>query len=68
MKNLNHDQKPNESFVIQVGHTVIGISTAYVGLKIGQEIFNFDLPYYTEMRVATAIGSVTTNPLNNKQI
>lgn len=62
MENGPLEQSPSPSFARKVGRAVVGISAAYVGLKIGEEIFNLDLPFYMEMGVATAVGSsVATN-------
>lgn len=65
MESVNFEQRSSDNFVRQVGRSVVGICAAYAGLKLGQEIFNFDMPYYMEIGVATATHSATTKATAN---
>lgn len=53
--------RSNPSFLKRVGETTLGIGVAYVGLKIGEGIFDFKLSYLTELAVSTAIGATPIN-------
>lgn len=55
------DRRSNPSFLRRVGETTLAIGAAYVGLKIGEELFNFALSYPLEIGIATAVGSTPIN-------
>ena len=57
----NEDRRSNPSFLRRIGETVLGIGAAYVGLKIGEDVFNFALSYPVEIGISTAVGSAPVN-------
>jgi hypothetical protein len=60
MENEPVDESYTPSFARRMGRGVVGLCVAYVGLKVGEEVFNLDLPFYMEMPLAAAAGSAAT--------
>jgi hypothetical protein len=48
---------PSPTIVERIGKTIIGITCAYIGIKVSEDIFHFTVPYYEEIGVATAVGA-----------
>lgn len=57
----NKDKRSNTSMLKRIGETVLSIGAAYVGLKIGEDIFHIALSYPVEMGISTAVGSASVN-------
>ena len=60
MENVDHVQTPENTFAKQVGNNVVGILAVYAGLKMGQELLSYDIPFNMEMGIAIAIGTYAT--------
>ena len=43
----------------RLAQKVVTIGLAYATLKLGQEALSYDMPFYINMSIATAIGSAT---------
>ena len=54
------------SIARRIGRLVLGMTTTYVGLKVGEDILHFTLPFYVEVGVAAGIGTAVEQSSNSE--
>ena len=51
------------SIIVLIGKTALGIGAAYAGIKLGEDITNYALPFPLEIATATVVGGGGINIL-----